>query len=174
MLDAIAKRRSVRKFLKRDVENSKLDEILKAAMYAPSAMHGRPWEFIIVRDEKKKDSISKATPWAGFVKDAPVILVIAAKPGAIKDVWIEDCSIAAENIYLEATNLGLGTCFCQVLGVKQRLAFGKSSEEVIKEVIRAPKSLRILCIMPIGYPGEKKPKHTSSEFDRKKIHLDKF
>lgn len=172
MLEAIKKRRSIRKFKKKEVEQEKLNEILKAAMYSPSAMHRRPWEFIVVRDKEIKDKLSKATTWCGFIKNAPVVLVIAGKEEFSSNWWIEDCSIAVEAIYLETTNQGLGTCCCQVVGAKTLLL--KDSEEYIKQMFKTPKNIRILCLMPIGYPDEKKEKHGEKEFDREKIHLDKW
>jgi nitroreductase len=175
MLDAIKRRRSFRKFQEKDVEEKKIGEILKAAMYAPSAMHSRPWEFIVVRDVDMKAKISKATPFVGFVRDAPVILIICGKENKLmKNLWIEDCAIAAGNIYLEAQNQGLGTCFCQIMGSKSLLVAGKDSEETIRELTGAPKDLRILCIMPIGYPNEKKEEHSDDEFDKKKVHIGKY
>jgi nitroreductase len=173
MLDIIKKRRSIRKFLSKEVEQEKIDEILKAAMYSPSAMRGRPWEFIVVRDVEARAKISKSTPFVGFTRNAPVILIICGREGRmIKNLWVEDCSIAAENVYLEAENQGLGTCFCQVVGAKSLLL--QDSEETIRKIVGAPKDLRILCIMPIGYPNEKKEEHAEDEFDRKKIHIDKY
>jgi nitroreductase len=172
MLEAIKKRRSIRKFKKKEVEERKLKEILKAAMFSPSAMNKRPWEIIVVKEKTVKEKLAKATPWCGFVKDAPVVLVIAAKPGILSKFWVEDCSILAENVYLEATNQGLGTCFCQIMGGKTFSL--KDSEEYVREVIKAPKSVRILCLMPLGYPDEKKHPHTMKEFDEKKIHFDKW
>jgi len=172
MLEIIKKRRSVRKFKKKDVEKEKLNEILKAAMYSPSAMHRRPWEFIVVKDQELKNKLAKVTFWSSFVKDAPIVLIIAAKKKFLSPWWIEDCSIVAEAIYLEATNQGLGTCFCQVLGTKNILL--KDSEEGVRQIIHAPKNLHILCIMPIGYPAETKTKHSEKEFDIKKIHHEKW
>jgi len=168
MLEAIKKRRSIRKFKKKEVEQEKLNEILKAAMYSPSASHRRPWEFIVVKDQDLKNKLSKTTPWSGFVKDAPVVLIIAANQSP---QWIEDCSIAAEAIYLEAENQGLGTCFCQILGSK---TLSKDGEEYVKQLIDAPKDVRILCMMPLGYPDEEKSEHNEKEFDKNKIHLEKW
>jgi nitroreductase len=169
MLEAIKKRRSIRKYKNKEVEEEKLNEILKAAMYSPSAMHRRPWEFIVVKDQELKDKLAKATPWCSFVKDAPVVLIIAADESSL---WIEDCSIAAEAIYLEAENQGLGTCFCQVLGAKTSSL--KDSEEYIKQLINTPKNVRILCMMPLGYPDEEKPEHSEKEFEKNKIHYEKY
>ena len=169
MLEAIKKRRSVRKYLKKEVEQEKIEEILKAAMYSPSAMHKRPWEFVVVRDKTLKNKLAKATPWSSFAKDAPVILIILSKE---VPQWIEDCSIVAEAIYLEATNQGLGTCFIQILGAKTILL--KDSEKYVKELINAQENMRVLCLMPIGYPAEKKEEHSEKEFDKSKIHFEKY
>jgi nitroreductase len=168
MLGAIKKRRSIRKFKKREVEQKKLDEILRAAMFSPSGMHLRPWQFIVVKEQGLKDKLAKATLWSGFARNAPVVLVIGANG---MPLWVEDCSIAAEAVYLEATNQGLGTCFIQITGSKTLL---KDSEEYVRKVINAPKWLRVLCLMPIGYPDEEKEEHGEEEFDRKKIHLEKW
>lgn len=165
MLEAIKKRRSIRKFKKKEVEEEKLEEILKAAMYSPSAAHRRPWEFVVVKDQELKNKLAKATPWCGFVKDAPIVLIVASQEVPF---WIEDCSIAAEAIYLEAENQGLGTCFAQILDPKTH------NEEYIKQLIKAPKDVHILCLMPIGYPDEEKPEHSEKEFDKNKIHLEKW
>lgn len=172
MLEAIRKRRSIRKFKQKEVENKKLKEILKAAMFSPSAMNLRPWEIIVVKDRETKEKLAKATPFCGFIKNAPVVLVIAAKPSFLSKFWVEDCSILAENIYLEATNQGLGTCFCQILGGKTISL--KDSEEYVREIIKAPKKVRILCLMPLGYPAEKKPPHSMKEFEENKIHYEKW
>ena len=171
MLEAIKKRRSIRKFKKKEVETEKLEEILKAAMYSPSAMNRRPWEFIVIKNQEMKNKLSKATSWCSFVKDAPLVLVIASYEEDLYR-WIEDCSIVTEAIYLEATNQGLGTCFCQVLGGKTVSL--KDSEEYVKELLGTTKNVRILCLMPIGYPDEHKEEHSEEEFEKRKIHYEKY
>jgi nitroreductase len=171
MLDAIKRRRSIRKFKPKEVEKEKLDEILRAAMSSPSAMNRRPWEFIVVKDKEMKNKLSRATPWCSFIKDAPVVLVIAGY-GENSFWWIEDCSIATEAIYLEATNQGLGTCFCQVLGAKSKEL--KDSEEYVREALKTPKNVRILCFLPIGYPDELKEERDEKDFDESKVHYERY
>jgi len=170
MLKAIKKRRSVREYLPKEVEKEKLDEILKAAMFAPTAHHSRSWEFVVVKDKNIREKLSRATAWAGFAKTAPIILVLCSKEDPF---WVENCSIAAENIYLEATNQGLGTCFIQVNRQMIKIE-GKNSEDYIRALLKIPKGVRVLCLMPLGYPAEKKGEHEDSEFDTKKIHHDKW
>ncbi len=152
------------------MEQEKLDEILKAAMFSPTAHHSRSWEFLVVKDKNLREKLSLATNWSGFAKDAQIILVLCSKEDLY---WIENCSIAAENIYLEAVNQGLGTCFIQVNRQMVKIG-GKNSEDYIKNLLKIPKSHRVLCLMPLGYPAEKKEEHNDSEFDSKKIHYDKW
>jgi len=165
MLEAIRKRRSIREYSSKPVEKEKLDEVLKAAMFAPTAHHSRSWEFVVVQDKETKTRLSVATDWAGFAKQASVIIVICSKPDSY---WVENCSIAAQNIYLEATDQGLGTCFIQLN--RQMIEIkGRNSD-----LLKIPKDHRVLCLMPLGYPAEKIGEHQDSEFDLKKIHLGKW
>lgn len=171
MLEIIRKRRSVRNYLKKDVEKQKLDEVLKAAMFAPTARNIRPWEFIVVKDDETKKRLSKATPYASFAKDAPVVIVICYDTSNARR-FKEDCSISAENIYLEATNQGLGACFIQIAEGTE--ASEGNPEEFVKKVLSIPGNFRVQCLMSIGYPSKMPEPHKDEEFDKKKIHYGKF
>lgn len=166
MLEVIKKRRSIRKYQKKEVEEEKLQEILKAAMCSPSAHGAKPWEFLVVKKSETKVKLSQVTPWAGFVKEAPVVLVIAAEGSRFN--WIEDCAIAAENIYLEATNQGLGTCFIQIREGMD------SAEAYVKKLLHIPNEIRVLCLMPLGYPAEEKKEHKEEEFEKNRLHFEKY
>lgn len=167
MLKVIKKRRSYRKYQSKEVEEEKLNEILKTAMFSPSAKNRRPWEFVVIKNPETKERLSRSTIYSSFVKDAPVVLVICADETKSAR-WVEDCSILAENIYLEVTNQSLGTCFIQIRETKTPSY--QSGEEYVREVIKAPKHIRILCLMPLGYPDEKKEEHHEAEFEEEKIH----
>jgi len=54
MLKAIRQRRSIRSYQNKLVEDEKIEEILKAAQFAPSANHRQPWEFVVVKDREIK------------------------------------------------------------------------------------------------------------------------
>lgn len=172
MLEIIRKRRSVRNYLKKDIENEKLGEILKSAMFAPTAKNLRPWEFILVKDEELKIQFSKATRYSSFAKDAPLVIVICydiTKGNRFK----EDCSICAQNIYLEAVNQGLGTCYIQIAeGTEGSMG---EPEAFIKNLLNIPTSHRVLCLMPIGYPESYPIEHSEeSLYDISKIHYERF
>ena len=169
MLDVIKKRRSYRDFENKEVEEEKLQEILKAAMFSPSANHLRPWEFVVVKDEEIKDKLAATKQWSYFVNRAPVVIVVCAKE--VK-YWVEDCAIAAENIYLEAENQGLGTCFTQIYLSKRDN--GTDAEEYIKNLLDIPPEIRVLCLLPIGYPLKRLAEHGEDEFEQGKIHQEKW
>jgi len=170
MLDVIRKRRSVRAYEAKEVEEDKLREILKAAMFAPSARGLRPWEFIIVKDPETKKALSEATPYSGFAKDAPVVIVV------IYDVskgrrFKEDSSIVAEHIHLEAVNQGLGSCFIQIADTEGPHGPG---EPYVKQLLGIPDNYRVQCLMPVGYPARQLSPHSDDEFDESKIHYERF
>ncbi len=169
MLGVIKKRRSIRKYQKKEIEEEKLQEILRVAMFSPSARHSRPWEFIIIKDKETKKKLGATKDGSSFAHEAPVVIIICAQE---THQWIEDCSIVAENIYLEATHQGLGTCWVQVRGSER--PDGSSCEEYVKKLLNIPAKLRVLCMMPLGYPAEEKKEHTDDEFETEKIHLEKF
>lgn len=171
MLEIIRKRRSIRKYLSRDVEQKQLDEILKAAMFSPSARGCRSWEFIVVKDRKTIEKLSLVKEGANFAKDAPLVIILAADETG-DPRWVENLSIAAAYIYLETTNQGLGTCFVQIRAKPDDLE--TTYEDYVKEIISAPKNIRILCLMPLGYPAEEKKGHQDSEFNPSKIHREKW
>ncbi len=170
MLEVIKRRRSVRAYQDREVEAEKLREILKAAMFAPTAWGSRAWEFIVVRDQKTREALSEATPYASFVKEAPVAIVIAYDVTKGKR-FKEDASIAAEHIHLEAVNQGLGSCFVQVADTEGPHGPG---EPYVKQLLGIPEGYRVQCIMPIGYPAKDLPPHTDDEFDESKVHFERF
>lgn len=171
MLEIIRKRRSVRVFLKKDVEEEKVNEILKAAMFSPTARGLRPWEFIVVADARAKNELSRATPYASFAKDAPIVVVICYDTSKGKR-FKEDCSICAENIYLEAANQGLGTCFIQIAEGTE--ASEGNPEDFVKRLLNIPETYRVQCLMPVGYPEKEPEHHKDEEFDRNKVHYEKF
>jgi len=171
MLEVIRQRRSIRKYIRKDIEKERLNEILKAAMFSPTARGLRPWEFILVTNNEAKQQLSTATPYAGFAKEAPVVIVICydtTKGNRFK----EDCSICAENIYLEAANQGLGACFIQIAeGTEGSVG---EPEAFVKNLLSIPEKYRVQCLMPIGYPEKQPEPHKDKEFDEGKIHDEKF
>ncbi len=172
MLNMLKTRRSIRKFQDKEVEESKLDTILKAALLAPSSKSRRPWEFIAVRDKEVLDKLAQCKEHGSqFLSGTPLAIVVVADPEAC-DVWIEDTSIASTIIQLTAQTLDLGSCWIQV---RTRLrSDGQQSEEYIKELLEIPEKFTVECIIAIGYPGEEKKPYDENQLLIDKLHYDSF
>lgn len=163
MSDSIFSRVSIRKYQDRPVEEEKLEKLLRAAMAAPSAGNQQPWEFYIVSDKRKLEMLSKTSPYAGCTKDAQCAIVVCSrKEGLMFPDYAEiDCSIASENIWLEAAELGLGCVWLGIAPLKERM-------ENVKKVLELPDFLEAFAIMPVGYPAEMKDQQ--DRFDLNRIH----
>lgn len=171
MLEVIRKRRSIRSYQSKEVEEEKVREILKAAMFAPSANHRRPWEFVVVREKESREKLAQATPWASFVAQAPVVLVVCAQESLSRE-WLEDAAIVGGYIYLEAVNQGLGTCWVQIRG--STTPKGESAEDYVRQLLGIPADYRVVALFPLGYPQQTPPPHLESEFEEEKIHFNKW
>ncbi len=170
MIEAIRKRRSVRAFLKREVEEEKLREVFTAAMFAPTSWGTRAWEFVLVKDAATKAALSKASSHAYFVKDAPAVIVVCydLKTGRR---FREDSSIAASHIMLEAVNQGLSTCFVQVADAGDPPG---AAEPYVKKVLGVPEDFRVQCMVPLGYAKRELKEHRDGEYAPSKVHNGRF
>ncbi len=166
------KRRSIRKYKDIEVEQDKIDKILKCTLTAPSSRTRTPWEFVTFTDKEqiKKLSDSKAHG-AAFLAGAPLGIAVLADPRN-DDVWIEDASIAAIYIQLVAESLDLGSCWIQLR--ERKLEDGSSSEEYVRKILGIPEELRVLCIIGIGYPDEEKTPYDENSIKIEKIHYNKY
>ena len=124
---------------------------------------------VLENDKETIEKLSKATKWSDFAKEAPVVVILCADE-TLDPRWVEDLSIAAGYIYLEAVNQGLGTCWIAVRDPQG----SRGEENYVREIIGAPEKIRILCLMPLGYPAYQLEEHKDSEFDIKKIHREKW
>nr|NQU92686.1 nitroreductase family protein [Bacteroidota bacterium] len=110
-ITTILNRRSIRKYITKPVEPEKTDQLLEAAMYAPSARNYRPWHFIVVDERKKLDDLSELHPYAKMLKEAPLAIVVCGDKSIEKEegYLAINCSAATQNILLSAFDLGLGS-----------------------------------------------------------------
>lgn len=162
-MEEIFKRVSVRKFTDQEVEEEKIEKILRAAMASPSAKNGQPWEFYVIRNKELLQKLAESTPYSMCVKNAPLAIVICYKNKDLvapefKEI---DCAIATENILLQAVHENLG-------GVMIGISPNEEKMKNVEEVLNIPNHLRAFTIIPIGYPDHEKQQE--DRFDLKKIH----
>ncbi len=168
----LLKRRSCRRFKSDAVEKEKTEKLLQAAQLAPSGKNTRPWEFIVIQDRQILQKLEGCrTPGQPFLPAAPLAIAVLADT-AKTDTWIEDASIAAAFIQLQAEALSLGSCWVQIRMRESNR--NMSSEAFVKKLLDIPEHMGVLCIIAAGYPDEPLPPHTLEEQDSAKIHREKF
>lgn len=171
-LSMLQKRRSYRKFTARAVEAQKIDQLIEAALRAPSSRGVNPCEFVVVTDRAMLERLSTSKAHgAAFLKNAPLGIVVCADAG-IQDVWIEDASIAAITIHYAAESLGLGGCWIQIR--ERTHADGRPGEAHIAELLNLPERLKVLAIVAVGYPDEEKAPHAREALLDEKVHREVY
>lgn len=164
---ALINRRSIRKYKDQKISKEDLNSILKAAMYAPSAMNLQAWHFIVIDDKSTLIETVKSIPYAEMLtQSAAAILVCGDSAIEKNESWIlQNCSAAIQNILLSAHGLGIGSCWIAIHGM----------DDVYKSIINQfglPENIIPVSLISLGYPEEKV---TSEErFKKEKIHYNKW
>ena len=158
MIDLLRNRRSIRRFTGQPVEQDKIDLLLEAALRSPSSKGNTPWQFMVVQDRQRLNQLAVAkTHGAAFLKNAPLAIVICADPSQ-SDVWVEDASIATTLIHLEATDLGLGSCWVQIR-LRQREDQSSSQEYLADLLGRGHRHVHVRRI-PLKRIGDQNDLHS--------------
>ena len=167
--EIINTRRSIREYADREVSDEDIIKIIRAGMQAPgSRLNAEPWEFVIVRD---KETLAKLGEIKPRVTNAPVAIVLVAniERAFYKTVWQQDMGAAAENMLLEAVNLGLGGLWNGVAPEEERMAAIGKIIGIDDITDKKP-----YCIITIGYPAEGWENKFMDKFDETRIHYEKY
>lgn len=173
MLDAIQKRKSVRKFQSRKVEPEKVENILRAAMQAPSGMNGQPWEFVVVDDADILEKMKKFSMGAHALKSAPMAIIVLKKKIIKRELMglsflsAQDLGACTENLWLQAVEEGLGASW---MGVTP----DSKSEAMLSELLKLPNDVKGFAVLAIGYPAEDVDMATEMRYDEKRVHYNTY
>ncbi|NIT04138.1 nitroreductase family protein [Candidatus Saccharibacteria bacterium] len=153
LFEAIKKRRTVRRFdSNQAVTDEQVKKLLEAGQWAASAGNLQARFFVVVRDKTIKDKLAEAAVRQIFIAEAPVVVVVCAdlaRSGAkygyrARELYaIQDATLAAQNMWLTATALGLAFGWV-----------GAFSGGEVSRILELEEGLRPIAIMPLGYPAE--------------------
>jgi len=144
---AIISRRSIRAYESRGVEEDKLVRVLESGRLSPSASNRQERRFVVVRDAKTRQLLSEAARNQGFVAEAPVVIAACSVEKDYvmlcgQPAYTIDTAIAVDHMTLQAVEEGLGTCW-----------IGAFDEKKVKEILKIPEDIRVVALLPIGYPS---------------------
>jgi len=150
LFEVIRKRRSIRKYQPREVEDEKLQKVLDAAHLAPSAKNIQPWKVIVVEDKKLREGLAKSAYGQEHLSQAPYVIVMCVNEkecyqqhGDYMTSFAVDGAIFIDHLTLAACAEGLGTCW-----------IAKFNETEVKKLLNIPAPYRVVAMTPLGYPQE--------------------
>ena len=153
LFNAIKTRRSIKKFIAKKVEEEKILKILEAGRWAPNAGNFQEFRFIIIKDKEKKERIAEACFGQYWMVKAPVYIVVVSKTVELERLFgnrgvelygPQNSAAVIQNMLLTIHDLGLGSCWV-----------GAFNEDPIKTMLEIPEEVKVMAILPIGYPAVK-------------------
>jgi len=162
-MEAILSRRSIRKYTADPIPEELINDLLKAAMSAPSASNERLWHFIVIDDHGILDKIPEFHPHSSMLKYAPLAIAVCAdlELEINRGCWALDCSAATQNILIAAQAKGLGAVWLGIYPSEERITG-------MRKLLGLPQQVIPLSVVSIGYPAEEKsPK---DRYDASRVH----
>lgn len=147
--EAIKGRRSVRSFLDRPVDRKILEQLVEAAVWAPSGGNAQTWRFVVVTEPERIRHIKMVSP--GLLGDPPAVIAVCqdldearAKGGELGASFLAqvDAAMATQNILLAAYALDLGTC---VIASFHRGGVGR--------LLALPDKIKPILLVSVGWPA---------------------
>lgn len=163
VLEAIKTRRSVRAYSPKPIPDAVMARMRQALRLAPSACNYQPWRFVMITDAKLRQRIAQAASEQLWLADAPAIVVGCCLPehayklmGGDGNSAEIDVAIALDHLTLAAVAEGLGTCW-----------IGAFDEAAVKELLKIPPSVKVVAMVPLGYPASPELNHPLDDSQRK-------
>ena len=165
------KRRSVRRYTGKAIDDKIIKEIMKVALTAPSSFGHRPVEFVVVQDKTMIEKLASCKRLGGnqIIGAGAVIAVVVNQDNG--EFWIEDGAIASSYILLAAEQYNVGACWVHI---RNRKGKTKSSDEEIRDLLNIPDNYRVLNLIALGEKAENKRRYKETDFDTNKIHYNYF
>jgi len=159
VLEAIRKRYSCRAYEDREVEQDKLDQVFEAARLAPSAKNMQDWRFVVVREKNTKRRVAEAANNQKFLEKAGVIVVGCSNSDYVmrcgQAVGPIDVAIALEHMCLQASELGLGTCW-----------IGSFHADKVRKILCIPEDVAVIELMAVGYRADEPQERRREEMGK--------
>ena len=170
VIENIMTRVSVREFTGEKISDEQIDQLLRAAMAAPSAINRQPWAFFVVTDEALIAKLGEALPYSRC-SNHPACAIIPcgdlsrAIEGEMGAFWINDVSAATENLLLAAHAMGLGAVWTGLHPDMNRAT-------MVQQMLGLPEHIIPLCVVPVGVPAEQPA--VKDKYKTENIHFNKW
>lgn len=166
------RRRSIRKYSGESISPEDVQLLLSAALRAPSSRNRHSPQFVVIEDRQMMARLAMVrSKGSTFVAEAPLGIVVLGDPSA-SNHWMEDAVLAAAYIQLEAEDLGLGSCWCQIIDTLT--PNGQESAEYVRLLLDIPLQLQVLAIITVGHKDEEKEMRAEGDLSWERVHIGKY
>ena len=168
------KRRSVRHYGDKHIDDEIICEIMKVALTAPTSFGHKPVEYVVVRDKDMIRKIGACKQMGGSqINGADVVIVVMVKTANKRqaEFWIEDGAIASAYILLAVEQYGLGACWVHI---RNRMGKRGTSDQEIRALLGVPDGYSVLNLVAIGEKAETKKAYTDADLHTENVHYEKY
>jgi nitroreductase len=168
------KRRSVRRYGDKHIDDEIISEIMKVALTAPTSFGHKPVEYVVVRDRDMIRKIGVCKQMGGSqINSADAVIVVMVKTANKRqaEFWIEDGAIASSYILLAVEQYGLGACWVHI---RNRMGKRGTSDQEIRALLGVPDGYSVLNLVAIGEKGETKKAYTDADLHTENVHYEKY
>jgi nitroreductase len=138
----IRTRREIRDYLDKPISDEHLLKILEAGRVAPSSKNSQPWQFVVIKNKATLTKIASLTPTGSHIAKAPLAIAVLMDGAKLPEI---DGARAIQNMALQAWDLGIGACWVT-----------NFYEDAVKDILGAPQRMKMVTVIPFGYPKEPK------------------
>ncbi|MBU1704917.1 MAG: nitroreductase family protein, partial [Nanoarchaeota archaeon] len=151
-LEAIKKRRSIRKYKDQPVEWEKIVNVVDAARFAPTSGNIQNWKLVVVKETANKKLISHACYDQKWIESADTIIVVIGQPAVGARFYsgrgehlytIQNATAVIENMLIAATDQGLGSCW-----------IGAFDDDLLRRSVMLPEEDLPIGVVTVGYSDE--------------------
>ena len=157
----IKKTSQVKTYLDKSVKHLDVAKILDAGHLTQSSGNIQNWRFVVVRNQEAKEKIARACLDQLWIQEAPVLIIVCSDNSNLKSLYPkkwkkysrENCAAATQNLILQATNLGLSSCWVRSFSTLR-----------LKNILNTPDNVSVEAVITIGYSSER-PKETRHKLE---------
>ncbi|MDE6371844.1 MAG: nitroreductase family protein [Duncaniella sp.] len=170
--ELIVNRRSIRKYTDQPIPAESVRLILEAALLAPTSKSARAWQLIVVEDKATLQTLAGCKPAGAISLGRCPLAVVVTVDSTKSEAWIEDASVAASYMQLQAAALGVGSCWVQTYG--RFTADGTPSDQFIQETLGIPETCPVLCVLTFGFPDETRKPQDTEKLKWENVHIGRW
>lgn len=164
-MQAILTRQSIRKYTDQKIPDEMVEQLLKAAMRAPSANNFQPWHFVVINERQILDRIPQFHAYSSMLYFASLAIAVCGDSKIQPGYWVQDCSAATENILLAAHASGLGAVWLGIYPQELRV-------KGLRELLNLPENIIPLSLVSLGYPAASKP--VENRYNATRVHYNQW